>query len=260
MIVSTRVSLLFLHGFPYLSPCPTEVLKQHRSIQLLLSPLTASIKICLLATMIFCASLTPVFFNSRLMNKLPSGVKCLWMQSMHPVIANLTGDLILKNSIPLTLYIILISSAQLPQNNYEPTYRKKLKDDIKNSIELDKTLLIDSLSPNSTPSCFKYLRSFSLNHLPDQMHWKHIKASTNIHFANLFNFNFSSVYKTSNATILPIAENSQVILQDMTVEISIVEALLSSASSNCSSSDPILTFVSNFCPGLLAPLVGHPAF
>ena len=60
------------------------------------------------------------------------------------------------------------------KNNYEPTYQKKLKDDIQNSIELDKTILIDSLSPNSTRSCFKYLRSFSLNHLPNQMHWKHI--------------------------------------------------------------------------------------
>ena len=51
------------------------------------------------------------------------------------------------------------------KNNYEPTYQKKLKDDIQNSIELDKTILIDSLSPNSTRSCFMYLRSFSPNHL-----------------------------------------------------------------------------------------------
>ena len=141
------------------------------------------------------------------------------------------------------------------KNNYEPTYQKKLNDDIQNSIELDKTILIDSLSPNSTRSCFKYLRSFSLNHLPNQMHWKHIKASTNIHIANLFNSYFSSVYQTSNSTFLPIADNPLVFLQDMTVEISMVEALLSSASSNCSSSDPIPTFVFNSCPGLLAPLV-----
>ena len=141
------------------------------------------------------------------------------------------------------------------KNKYEPTYQKKLKDDIQNSIELDKTILIDSLSPNSTPSCFKYLRSFSLNHLPNQMHWKHIKASTNIHIVNLFNSYFSSVYQTSNSTFLPIAENPLVFLQDMTVEISMVEALLSSASSNCSSSDPIPTFVFYYGPRLLAPPV-----
>ena len=41
----------------------------------------------------------------------------------------------------------------------------------------------------------------------------------------------------------------------MTIEILMVEALLSSASSNCSSSDPIPTFVFNSCPELLAPLV-----
>ena len=141
------------------------------------------------------------------------------------------------------------------KNNYEPTYQKKLKNDIQNSIELDKSFLIDSLSPNSTRTCFKYLRSLSLNHLPDQMHWKHIKASNNIHTANLFVSYSSSVYQTSNATFLPIAENPQVFLQHMTIEISMVVALLFSASSNCSSSDPIPTFVFNSFPGLLAPLV-----
>ena len=138
-------------------------------------------------------------------------------------------------------------------NNYEPTYQKKLKDDIQNSIELEKTIMIDSLSPNSTRSCFKYLRFIFLNHLPNQVHWKYIKASSNIHIANLFNSYFSSVYQTSNSTFLPL-----VFLQDMTVEISMVEALLSSASSNCSSSDPIPTFVFNSCPGLL-PLLS-PSF
>ena len=141
------------------------------------------------------------------------------------------------------------------KNIYEPTYQKKLKDDIQNSIELDKTILIDSLSPNSSRSCFKYMRSFSLNHLPNQIHWKPIKASTNIHIANLFISYFSSVYQTRSSTFLPIAENPLVFLQDMTVEIPMVEALLSSASSICSSSDPIPTFVFNSCSGLLAPLV-----
>ena len=130
-----------------------------------------------------------------------------------------------------------------------------MKDDIQNSIELDKAVLIDSPSPNSIRSCFKYLRSFSPNHFPNQMHWKHIKASTNIQIANLFNSYFSSVYQTSNSTVLPIAENPLVFLQDMTVEISMVEALLSSASSNCSNSGSIPTFVFSSCPGLLAPLV-----
>ena len=179
---------------------------------------------------------------------LPSGTKCLRMQSMHPVIAKLTGYLSFHISIPLTL-------RTAAKNNYEPTYQKKLKDDIQNSIELDKTIMIDSLSPNSTRSCFKYLRSFSPNLLPNQMHWKHIKAGTNIHIANVFNCYFSSVYQTSNSTFLSIAENPLMFLQDMIVEISMVEALLSSASANCSSSDPIATFVFNSCPGLLAPLV-----
>ena len=84
------------------------------------------------------------------------------------------------------------------KNNYEPTYQKELQDDIQNAIELDKTILIDSLLPNSTRSCFKYLRSFSPNHLLNQMHWKPIKASTNIHTTNLFNY-YSALY-TKQAT------------------------------------------------------------
>ena len=106
------------------------------------------------------------------------------------------------------------------KNNYEPTYQKKLKDDIQNFIKLDRTILIDCLSPNSTCSCFKYLRSFSFNHIPNQMHWKHIKASTIIHIVNLLNFQFSSVYQTINATFLPKAGNPHVFLQDMTKQLS----------------------------------------
>ena len=68
---------------------------------------------------------------------------------------------------------MIIKLRTAAKNNYEPTYQKKLKDDIQNSIELDKTILIDSLSPNSTRPCFKYLRSFSPYHLPNEMHWKH---------------------------------------------------------------------------------------
>ena len=199
------------------------------------------------------SSLSPVFFNSLLMIMLPSGIKCLWMQSRHPVVAKLTGDLSFHISNPLTLYIWLLSSAQLPKTILNQHIRRSWRTTYK-SIKLDKTILIESLSPNSTRSCFKY-RPFSVNHLPNQMHWKHIKTSTNIHIANLFNYYFSSVYQTSNSQFLPIAENPLVFLQDMTVEISMVEALLSSASSNCSSSDPVPTFVFNSCPGLLAPLV-----
>ena len=41
----------------------------------------------------------------------------------------------------------------------------------------------------------------------------------------------------------------------MEIDFSMVEALLSSASSNCSSSDPLPTLVFESCPELLAPLV-----
>ena len=125
---------------------------------------------------------------------------------MHPVIEKLTGDLSFHICVTLTLYKWFLCSAQLRKTimnqhikrSWRTTYKILL------SIELDKCIFIDNLSPKSTRSCFKYLRSFSLVSWPNRMHWKHIKASTtNIHVANLFNSYFSSVYQTSSATFLP---------------------------------------------------------
>ena len=55
-----------------------------------------------------------------------------------------------------------------------------IQQDLNNLIELDKTCLLESLRPNSTRDCFKYLRSFTKRKLPNQMHWMNRKASTSI--------------------------------------------------------------------------------
>ena len=83
------------------------------------------------------------------------------------------------------------------KNNYNFEYISKLREDANQSIELDKTLLIDSLSPHSTRTCFKYLRSFSSNLLPNQMHWQNLSANSSKTIANLFNSFFCSIYGTS---------------------------------------------------------------
>ena len=72
------------------------------------------------------------------------------------------------------------------KNNYNLEYISKLRED-DNQSELDKTLLIDSLSPHSTRTCFKNLRSPS-NLLPNQTHWQNLSANSSKTIANLFNF------------------------------------------------------------------------
>ena len=69
-----------------------------------------------------------------------------------------------------------------------------IQQDLNNSIELDKTCLLESLRPNSTRDCFKYLRSFTKRKLPNQMYWMIRKASTSIEIAILLNDHFCSVF------------------------------------------------------------------
>ena len=81
--------------------------------------------------------------------------------------------------------------------NYRNGTIERLKQDISLSVELDKTVLLENLSPVSTRSCTKFLRSFSSNRLPNQMNWNSLKANTSNEIANLFNSYFSSVFQKS---------------------------------------------------------------
>ena len=84
--------------------------------------------------------------------------------------------------------------------NYNLEYISKLREDANQSIELDKTILIDSFSPHSTRTCFKYQRSFSSYLLPNQTHCHNLSANSNKTIANLFNSFFCSIYGTSLST------------------------------------------------------------
>ena len=141
------------------------------------------------------------------------------------------------------------------KNNYNLEYISKLREDANQSIELDKTLLIDSFSPHSTRTCFKYLRSFSSNLLPNQMHWQNLSANSSKTIANLFNSFFCSIYGTSLSTSLPIPQNPEIFLRNFKINIYEVYELLLKASTSCRSSGPYPTFLLNRCPDILAPLV-----
>ena len=110
------------------------------------------------------------------------------------------------------------------------------------SVELDKTVLLENLSPVSTRSCFKFLRSFSSNRLPNQMNWNTLKANTSNEIANLFNSHFSSVFQKSLDIPLQPPELPTSRLEDFTINPSEVADLLSKTKTCSLSSDPIPTF------------------
>ena len=122
------------------------------------------------------------------------------------------------------------------KNNYKLEYISKFREDANQSIELDKTLLIDSLSPHSTRTCFKYLRSFSSNLLPYRMHWQNLSAKSINTIANLLNT--FSIYVTSLSTSLPNPQNPEIVLCNFEINTYEVPELLLKASTSCKSPDP----------------------
>ena len=138
--------------------------------------------------------------------------------------------------------------------NYRNGTIERLKQEISLSVELDKTVLLENLSPVSTRSCFKFLRSFSSNRLPNQMNWNTLKANTSNEIANRFNSYFSCVFQKSVDIPLQPPELPTIRLEDFTINPSEVADLLSKAKTCSLSSDPIPTFLLNSCPDILAPL------
>ena len=138
--------------------------------------------------------------------------------------------------------------------NYRNGTTERLKQEISLSVELDKTVLLENLSPVSTRSCFKFSRSFSSNRLPNQMNWNTLKANTSNEIANLFNSYFSSVFQKSLDIPLQPPELPTIRLEDFTINPSEVADLLSKTKTCSLSSDPIPTFLLNSCPDILAPL------
>ena len=141
--------------------------------------------------------------------------------------------------------------------NYRNGTIERLKLDVSVSVELDKTVLLENLSPVCTRSCFKFLRSFSSNRLPNQMNWNTLKANTSNKIANLFNSYFSSVFQKSLDIPLQPAELPTIRLNDFTLNPSEVADLLSKTKTCSLSSDPVPTFLLNSCPDILAPLVSQ---
>ena len=130
-----------------------------------------------------------------------------------------------------------------------------IQQDLNNSIELDKTCLLESLRPNSTRDCFKYLRSFTRRKLPNQMHWMNRKASTSIEIAILLNDYFCSVFLEKHEIQILQPEKPTIFLSDLHVNLKKVEKALKFAKTSCITNDRLPTFILNYCSELISPLV-----
>ena len=140
------------------------------------------------------------------------------------------------------------------KGNYRNGTIERLKQENSLSVELDKTVLLEYLSPVSTCSCFKILRSFSPKHLPNHMNWYTLKAITTNEIANLFISNFSSVFQKNLDIPLQPTEVPTIRSNVFTINSSEVADLLLKTKTCSLSSDPIPTFLLNSCPDILAPL------
>ena len=63
------------------------------------------------------------------------------------------------------------------------------------SVDIDQTDLIENLSPHSTRGCFKILLSFSSYRLTNQLNRINLKANTSNKIADLLNSHFSSLFQ-----------------------------------------------------------------
>ena len=126
-------------------------------------------------------------------------------------------------------------TASRPNNNN--LRLSKLQYDIDQSFELDKTCLFESLSPNSTRDCFKYLRSFTRKLLPIQMHWKDKKATNSLEIANLMFDYFCSLFLPRWNSALYAHENPSLLLNRLQISVVQVETSLASASTTCLTND-----------------------
>ena len=144
------------------------------------------------------------------------------------------------------------TASRLNNNNLRLS---SLQYDIDQSIELDKTSLFESLSPNSTRDCFKYLRSLTRKRLLNQMHWKDKKATNSFELANLMNDYFCSVFLPRSNSALFAHDNPSILLTMLQISDVQVETSLDSASTTGLTNDNLPTFVLSNRSNIIAPLV-----
>ena len=78
-------------------------------------------------------------------------------------------------------------------NCVNPQYLSQLENDFSNSVELDKTLLIQRFSPNSSKQVFMFLNQFkSTQPVPTKLFWGRKQVESDVLISETFNQYFAS--------------------------------------------------------------------
>ena len=186
-------------------------------------------------------------------------VDSLYAQINHAILLSCAHKTIRRQQLPYnyslhTVYL-LNKHHSISKRTANTNPFASIQQDLNNSIELDKTCLLESLRPNSTRDCFKYLRSFTKRKLPNQMHWMNRKASISIEIAILLNDYFCSVFLEKHEIQILQPEKPTIFLSDLHVNIKKVEKALELAKTSCITNDRLPTFILNCCSELISPLV-----
>ena len=122
------------------------------------------------------------------------------------------------------------------------------------SVELDKVILFDRVSCNSTNDCFSFLRSLrSSSGYPGCLAWGKRQASSAISKAALFNEYFVSVYSATINSYDCIAQpNAQIQLNQLKITVSNVSEVLSKTSNGSIACDSIPPSLLSACANILA--------
>ena len=142
-------------------------------------------------------------------------------------------------------------------NCFNPQYPSQLENDFSNSVELDKTLLIQRFSPNSSRHAFMFLNQFkSTQPFPTKIFWGRKHVESDVLISETFNQYFASVYQLSENS--PSAGGSladfEIKLSEVDVSPSIVGELLARRKET-RSTDNIPAFIYKSCQSILSPLV-----
>ena len=142
-------------------------------------------------------------------------------------------------------------------NCFNRQYLSQLENDFSNSVELDKTLLIQRFSPNSSKHAFMFLDQFkSTQPVPTKLFWGRKQVESDVLISETFNQYFASVYQLSENS--PSAggglADSEIKLSEVDVSPSIVGELLAKCKET-RSTDNIPAFIYKSCHSILSPLV-----
>ena len=107
------------------------------------------------------------------------------------------------------------------------------KNEIAESIELDKATFLDTIIFTDIRHCFKCLRSMKTSSVyPSVVEWNGYKAHSIVEKAKVFNNYFCSVFEPATRITIVLSNNPSIILSDSLVAVFEVENMLKECDDN----------------------------